>query len=359
MNKIIIYILILLLVSNCNKKEIKNGAFYYWKTDYHFDKQDKQFADEFGVNKFYLRYFDVDWSATRKEAIPVASITYEWNEIMPEDFVPCIFITNTVMLKSSIIQLDTLVVRMKKKVTSITDGIFQTREYAVEGEPDSIKNKLKKEWPEIQIDCDWTPTSKENYFYFLKKFKEAFPDKKISATLRLWQFKYQEKAGIPPVDKVMLMCYSLGNPKEYNIENSLATYKDIALYIKNQKYILPVDIALPIFNWGVMFRNKKFKGIIGDIDAASIASGTVRYSHIDANRYSFKYDSVVGNTYIRFGDELRLESLDPDDMEDLIKLIRKSEFYNDKCTIAFFSWDTTYIQNYGKETIKDYYRLFN
>ena len=359
MYKNIPILIILLLAVSCTQKEIKNAAFYYWKTEYHFDKQDQQLADELGVSKFYIRYFDVDWSATRKEAIPVAPISIPWDDKIPEHFVPCVFITNTVMLKSSQNQLDSLAIRMKKKIEALTLEIFQIREYAYEDQPDSIKSKLKNEWPEIQIDCDWTPTSKANYFYFLKKFKEVFPDKKISATLRLWQFKYQDKAGIPPVDKVMLMCYSIGNPKEYNIENSLATYKDIAAYIKDQKYILPVDIALPVFNWGVLFRNKKFKGIIGDVDAGSIASDTERYTHIDANRYSFKYDTVAGNTYIRYGDELRLESLDPDDMDDLIKLIRKSEFYNDKSTIVFFSWDTSYIQHYGKETIKNYYRRFN
>jgi len=359
MYKKIPILLIFFLAAACTQKDIKNGAFYYWKTEYHFDKQEQQLAQELGVNKFYIRYFDVDWSATRKEAIPIAPISIPWDEKFPEHFVPCVFITNNVMLKSSPIQLDTLAARIKKKMEATTEQIFQMRKYAFEGAPDSIKSKIKNDWPEIQIDCDWTPSSKDNYFHFLKKIKEAFPDKKISVTLRLWQFKYQEKAGIPPVDKVMLMCYSLGNPKEYNIENSLATYKDIAAYIKDQKYSLPVDIALPVFNWGVLFRNKKFKGIIGDVNAGSIASDTERYAHIDANRYSFKYDTVAGNTYIRYGDELRLESLAPDDMDDIISLIRKSEFYDDKSTIAFFSWDTSSIQHYGKENIKNYYRRFN
>jgi len=337
----------------------ENTAFYYWKTEYKFNEKDRQLSGEMGVKKFYIRYFDVDWSATRKEAIPVGSFHFQYNELMPLDFVPCVFITNTVMLKSSNAQLDSLAIRMKRKISAITDDIFQTRKYEYESKPDSIKNKIKDEWPEIQIDCDWTPSSKANYFYFLKKFKEAYTDKKISVTLRLWQFKYQDKAGIPPVDKVMLMCYSLGNPKEYNIENSIATFGDIEKYIKNQKYAVPVDIALPIFNWGVMFRNKKFKGIIGDLNAEAIISDSVHYNHIEANRYSFKNDTVIGNSYIRFGDELRLESLDPSDLKELIKLIRNSEFYNEKSTIAFFSWDTTYINQYGKENIKNYYRRFN
>ncbi|NJO92849.1 MAG: hypothetical protein HC831_30680 [Chloroflexia bacterium] len=208
---------------------------------------------------------------------------------------------------------------------------------------------------EIQIDCDWTPKSKENYFYFLNELKTINQEKEISVTLRLWQLKYQDKAGIPPVEKVMLMCYSTGNPQEYNIDNSLASFEAIKPYVENQSYDLHVDIALPVYSWSVLFRNKKFKGIIRDLDPEIVKQDTFLFQRLKENLYLFKTDTVIENTYIRYGDEIRLESFSQTDMDKLIKLLKKEKLHNSGSTISLFSWDTTYIKNYGYENIESYY----
>lgn len=353
------YLLIIgvLFIQQCKQNNPpESKAFYYWKTFYNVDNQESQLMNHLGVDKFYIRFFDVDWSVMRDMAIPLGELQVDYEKNLAKNYVPCIFITNTVMLKSSKNQLDTLANRIRKKTYEIAK--YLNYEYIEE-------NGVQKEftgdeyWNELQIDCDWTVTSKENYFYFLKKIKEAFPLKKLSITLRLWQLKYQQKAGIPPADRAMLMCYSTGDPREYQINNSLATYDEISKYIKGQSYVLPIDIALPIYHWAVLFRNKKFKGILRDLDPETIQSDTIHYAHIQNNRYFFKSDTVLANTYIRYGDEIRLESLPEEDMKKLIKLLKKEKFYTTESTVSFFSWDTTYINNYGKENIENYYNCFN
>ena len=74
-----------------------------------------------------------------------------------------------------------------------------------------INSKNKISCQEIQIDCDWTKSTKDKYFYLLKKIKEL-SKKEISCTLRLYPYKYPEIMGVPPVDKAMLMCYNLIKP---------------------------------------------------------------------------------------------------------------------------------------------------
>jgi len=358
MHKYLIFILFIVF-ANCNPTEgTKNRAFYYWKTTYSFSDDEKELSNELGVSKLYIRFFDVDWSAMRQEAVPLGILNSEYDERFMDEYVPCVFITNMVMIKSSKNQLDTLANRIYGKVKDMAESFVSQQKWSVDSISLYKSGKLIDNWKEIQIDCDWSENSKDNYFYFLKSVKELFKDKQISVTLRLWQLKYQEKAGIPPVDKVMLMCYSTGNPREYNIQNSIATFDVLKTYIKGRRYELPVDFALPIYNWAVLFHNQKFKGIIGDFDTQIAENDTVLYKHIKNNCYIYKSDTVIGNKYIRFGDEVRLESLKPEGMDELVKLLSNSDLYSSKSTISFFSWDTTYIQNYGKENIKNYYNRF-
>ncbi|MFN8256065.1 MAG: hypothetical protein U0W24_10280 [Bacteroidales bacterium] len=353
------WFLFVLIFFSCQQKNTNRNAFYYWKTKYTFGNNDQNLADSLNVKKFYLRFFDVDWSETRQIPIPVSEFHYNWQQKMPDHFVPCVFITNTVVLKCSLQQLDTLANKMKLKIDAISHDIFEQKKWEVWDQPDSVKNKIKNEWPEIQFDCDWTPDSKSRYFYLVKKMKQLFPDKVIAVTLRLWQLKNKEMSGIPPADKVMLMCYSIGNPKEYSIENSIASVSEIEKYIHNQDYSLPVDIALPVYSWGVIFRNKKFRTIATGLDIEELENDPQKFIKKGENTYQFLTDTVIGNQYIRFGDELRYENLEPADLENLIKILKKTPFYSKNSTIAFFSWDTTYINHYGKENLKKYYNLFN
>ncbi|MFN6378368.1 MAG: hypothetical protein ACK4WD_03785, partial [Flavobacteriales bacterium] len=115
---------------------------------------------------------------------------------------------------------------------------------------------------EYQMDCDWTQSTKENYFYFLKKLK-SISGKKISVTLRLYPFKYPEKMGIPPADAAMLMCYNLLIPLENPEKNSILDLNELDLYLDDSKvYPLPLDIALPIYSWAQVYHNETFSDVL-------------------------------------------------------------------------------------------------
>jgi len=118
---------------------------------------------------------------------------------------------------------------------------------------------------ELQIDCDWTATTRDNYFYLLNQLKlnPQLNHKTLSATLRLHQLKNQVGSGIPPVDRVMLMCYNMGNLRKYGSQNSILELSELKKYLGNNisAYPLPADIGLPLFKWAVAFRNKEYAGI--------------------------------------------------------------------------------------------------
>ena len=78
----------------------------------------------------------------------------------------------------------------------------------------------------------------------------------LSATIRLHQVKYYKQAGIPPVDRGMLMFYNMGKLNALTAENSIYNSNDAAGYIETvDDYPLKLDLALPAFSWAVHFRN--------------------------------------------------------------------------------------------------------
>lgn len=362
-------------------------SFYYWKTTYSFDKKDMAYADSLDLHHVYIKCFDVDWSANLSKPIPLGIINSSAYMDMPfETATPCVFITNKVMENSSNEELDILAEKISEKMNNVFIDFAKSYAYTVTGpwhdsvyakgntisekfreevlnKIDSAGNAMERDWllrsNEIQIDCDWTAKTREKFFYFLKKIKSHFPEKTISCTLRLWQFNNSKKAGIPPVDRCMLMCYSVGSPKKYNSKNSISNADDLKTYLHRSKYPLPLDIALPVYSWGVLYHNGEFKGLLRNVDTDAINKDTLNLKLKSKNLYGFINDTIIENTYVRFGDELKIEKVDAEELQKIIDLIDSRIYLANDARIAFFSWDTTYIKQYGIKNFEKYYSSFN
>ncbi len=345
------FIVVICLFFGCsNDKSGNEKAFYYWKTSYRFSEKDRTMMQKMSVDKFYLRFFDVKIDRISGKAIPVGKLRIRKGEIYHKNYVPCVFIDNNVIKKLSEDKLTTLARNIVIEVKSIAKKI------ALEiDKNDTISTNYYRE---LQIDCDWSAKSKEKYFFFIKTLKKIVDNTNISVTLRLWQLKNKKLAGIPPADRAMLMCYSTGNPRNYFIDNSLANYEEIEKYVKGQTYPLQLDVALPIYSWAILFRNRDFKKIVRNFNFKDADSDTALFKHLRKNRYFIKKDTVLFDYFLRYGDELRLESFDKTEMQKLIKLLKREKLKLDNSVVSFFSWDSIYIKNHGYEEINKYYSDF-
>ncbi|PWB20709.1 hypothetical protein [Flavobacterium sp. HTF] len=377
--KNIIFILLFVVLSgaSCEKEHEVVRSFCFWKTDLNFEKEDDSLIKDLNVKHLYVRFFDVDWNPYAKEPLPVATINdIRLNESNPE-ITPSIFITNDVVLHSNKIQLDSLAARIAQRIQIIGTRMNETKADKIANEIvypkdyyknknfkrlnyDSIKAielaKLKVDFKEILIDCDWTEKSKENYFYLLKQIKKNSPAVSIAATIRLWQYKYAEKAGIPPVDKGLLMCYNLNKPDDLQTKNSIGTSEELAQYITHDKYSLKLDIALPLYSWAVVFRGNQFKGILSDYD--QLRNDSVKLKKASDTKYILQDDILVGQTYLRNGDEIRIEKISEDELGKMISIVTSKIKIDNQTKITFFSFDKKYINDYGTQNISEYYARF-
>lgn len=355
----------------CKGQVIKSAgpSFYYWKTTLKFDTADATLAEAFQNQHFYLRYFDVDWSAGYASAVPTGVL--EINDVKGWDkkqVTPTVYITNRTFTQIKSEDIPLLASKISRKIIQINQdlgsAIFDYSFY------DRLPEKMeweerhdmielaKKEWAkkisEIQIDCDWTLSTKDKYFQFLEALQEKAPDFNISCTLRLHQYRDRKTMGIPPVKKVMLMCYNTGDPKKMNESNAILDATVVKQYLKGKKYPLEIELALPQFNWGAWYRGGVFQGLLRDLSPS--APGLESYLQKEqGNQYRVSQDTVIRQDFLREGDLIRMDGSTAPQMQETLKVIRerlRGRIYN----VAFFDWEYEKMKE-NEEPLKAYFEV--
>jgi len=276
-----------------------NTSFYYWKTVYKNRPAESAYLKHFHVQKLYVRIMDVGFS-DEGEIIPISPITFA--DKLPDSvqIVPVVFIVNDVLKQVS-----------RPQLNALADHIVN---YANAKVQQAGKDDY---YHELQIDCDWTASTRENYFYLLRRIKQSMASRNdmLSVTLRLYQLKKQSNCGVPLADRAMLMCYNMGNLRKHGDQNSILDINELKKYLGDNisRYPMPVDIGLPLFKWAVAFRNKQYIGISKRIKFAQLN---------DKNQFIF-----IGNLLYRAktdlpeygllkGDEVRWEEVPVTDLQN-------------------------------------------
>ena len=140
--------------------------------------------------------------------------------------------------------------------------------------------------------------------------------KKLSATVRLHQIKYFEKTKIPNVDKGVLMYYNMGKIASDTI-NSIYDRNIANKYIGSLKnYPLSINIALPIFSWGIHIRDGKVIELINKLDINNLNNKS--YFKVDGkNRFQVIQDNYTSGTFYKAMDIVKLEIISPNELIEM------------------------------------------
>lgn len=309
-------------------------SFYYWKTIFKFSKTEKETLDQNKVTKLYLRYFDIGLHPESKIPIPISPIRFEEN---PKEYqiVPVVFIQNKVMLQK---HLD--VNNLAKKTF---DFIAQ------------INSKNKISCQEIQIDCDWSLESKDNYLKFIAVFKKL-STKKLSATIRLHQVKYFKKTKIPNVDSGVLMYYNMGSIASDSL-NSIYDQKVAARYLKSLKrYPLHLDFAFPIYSWAIHIRNNKVIGLRSKINSAELEKDQ-NFEKTSPIFFRVKQSNYKNGVFYEENDLLKIEEIKAKDLKEMAEDLEENLVEKPK-EIIFYDLDEFNLNNYEKNTFKQIISCF-
>lgn len=322
------FLVLLFIACSCQSvdKEVDLSV-YYWKTQYELTPKEVAFLDENQVNKLYVRYCDV--GLKNDQPIPIAPIEWKIKPLNTHEIVPVIYIKNEVFLKPHL---------------DIEDLVRKLELYIHQ-----INTKAGIQAKHIQFDCDWSLQSKEQFFEFLKQFKQQ-TNTYLSATIRLHQIKYFEKTGIPPVDHGVLMYYNMGTIAATQ-QNSIYDRSVAQKYVRSlTNYPMHLDIALPVFSWGVHTRNGKIVNVIGGLRTNDFDTiPTIKKS--DYTNYVVEEDYLYKGRLLLKDDVIKIEEVSSKALEQATKDLSKS--LNQKPNeIIIYDLDSKNLESYEKEIFK-------
>lgn len=268
---ILVFALIVFSYNKTQKKDIQI-SFYSWENSF----------EEQNINeKLYIKVLDINFS-TKLELLKTNL------KETPKNFIPVIYITNETMKNVD--------------YSLVSKAILET-----------LKNY---KFDEIQIDCDWSLSTRSNYFNLLEDLKEKL-NKTISATIRLHQIKYYTKTGIPPVDYGVLMYYNMSNIGDFNTKNSILDNEIAKKYHYNfDTYPLKLKLALPLYSQAIQFREEKAISLFEGVEEKDFNND---FEKLENNRYKVLNSHYFKGRYIYKDDIFRLENSNEQDIKIALK----------------------------------------
>ena len=313
-------------------------AFYYWKSVFKLTSFEKAKVDSLQIKTLYLKFFDVEWNNITNKANPVAQITISDTGYLKRfNIVPVVFITNECLLKIDSASAISTAGKIYKLINDI-----------------AVLNNLKN-INEIQLDCDWSVSTRQKYFSLLTRIKQLADNILVSATIRLHQVKYLKKSGVPPVQKGLLMCYNMGNLKNPSTINSIIETRELKKYVGNlTEYPISLDVALPLFEWKVLFRDGKFKGLIQNLPVSLLRSSSIVHK---SNLYKFPGDTILAGYSFKKNDQLRLERSEYNTIISSVNEIRNKMLLHD-LRVSLFHLDSITLSKYTINEMENMYNGF-
>lgn len=295
-----------LFIQACTKVAPER-AFYFWKTTLSATPEAVSYLDQAGVGHVYIKILDIGIDPARRTIQPYALLEVEDTALLKSrHWSACVFITNEVFEGIAEKELDWLADR-----TAFALGAYTS--------------KLPTPALEWQIDCDWTPSTKAAYFRYLTLLKPKMPSgTALSATIRLHQFKFPQQTGIPPVDRGMLMAYNTGQIERFDARNSIYHPEDADKYWTGslKPYPLPIDLALPVFSWTLLYREDALHKIIHGVPEREL-SDVERFLLLDSvpdlRRFLVLRETFLEGHYLRPGDGVKTEAIHPELLQEIVR----------------------------------------
>lgn len=322
MRLFIICSLLLFFVACTPKRET---SFYYWKTNFYLDSTSNMYLEQLGVKKLYVRFFDIDLQKDKPSPVAHLSVTAK---DMEHAITPVIFITNRTFKNLSNPDIDLLA-------------------HQVINEIEFMYPKLSsKKMNEIQFDCDWTASTRNNYFYFLTQCKKLKPKIRFSATIRMHQIKDIQTTGVPPIEEGVLMYYATSSPLEFNNQNSILENSVADNYLKNlHKYPLKLNLALPIYSWAILDNGYNEKKLLNGIRTENMTDTTL-FLPLGNNFYLVKKDAYWMNIYLYKNYKIKVEEITPEQLLTASRHFSK-KYKNKELNTVFFQLDSSNLVHYS------------
>ena len=298
--------LLLVLLGACSYKDTPpEQALYCWKTQVQFSAEEADFVKNNRIERLYIRYCDV---GLRDNApVPIAPVDIDTLSLQGKTVIPVVYLKNEIFTP---------------ELTESNPTYISTLAHKLGDYIEQINRYYRLRVSEVQFDCDWSLSTKQAYFSMLEAFKKEFPYQ-LSATIRLHQVKYREETGVPPVDYGVLMYYNMGRISATGA-NSIYDRSTALRYLgKLREYPLPLDIALPMFAWGVHSADGQVLNLVGGLTHAQ-AQAISTLVPIDASDiYKVAEQTYYKGRVWQAGDLIKIEEVSDAQRKEMLADLRE------------------------------------
>lgn len=238
---VVCFLLSMGLTLSCSKPKpmpTTMRSVYYWSTTLNMDSVKTAFMRNYDISRMYIRYFDVVADQSGR-AVPNATLKFATDVPQGIDIVPTVFVMPE-CLRQDRSRLASLIVKRVVQMNE-TNDVYNVKE--------------------IQIDCDWTQSTRQLYAEFMQAMMRECHSRhlKLSSPIRLHQLAQTP----PPADRGVLMMYNTGDATDIRCHKPILDMHDAAPYLPRlNDYKLKLSTAYPIFTWRILFRGGRFVGFI-------------------------------------------------------------------------------------------------
>ena len=298
--------LLLVLLGACSYEDTPpEQALYCWKTQVQFSAEEADFVKNNRIERLYIRYCDV---GLRDNApVPIAPVDIDTLSVQGKTVIPVVYLKNEIF---------------NSELTESNPTYISTLAHKLGDYIEQINRYYRLRVSEVQFDCDWSLSTKQAYFSMLEAFKKEYPYQ-LSATIRLHQVKYREETGVPPVDYGVLMYYNMGRITATGA-NSIYDRSTALRYLgKLRAYPLPLDIALPMFAWGVHSADGQVLNLVGGLTHAE-AQAISTLVRIDASDiYKVAEQTYYKGRVWQAGDLIKIEEVSDAQRKEMLADLRE------------------------------------
>lgn len=283
--------LLLALLAGCGEEHIPaQASFYFWRTRLELSAPERKALSDLEAKRLRVRLFDVVKDARgihplgKLRAAPGASLPVA--EVLP-----------VVFLREAVFRGAPDATGLAGRILAERDEICQEGNLPCKG---------------LELDCDWTPGSREGFFALCRTLGDSLHARKerLHSTLRLHQYRNPAQTGVPPVDRLTLMAYNLGPTTATPQRQSILDLKELARWLETKSiYPKPLDIALPLYGWALVVRDGRPVDLLQQAGAAELDTLPWLETEPDGLRKA-RQGFFLHGRWIRKDDRLKLESPD-------------------------------------------------
>lgn len=336
-SRLLVFVFLIVVLAGCRRSSER--SFYYWKTSFHLSAAEEKYLADLNIRRLYIRLFDIDWDETHNAVTPLGKINFADKPKL--EVVPVVYIVNKTLQKTSPDEVKNLA----SKLLGLVNSLMST-------------NQLS--FKELQIDCDWTETTRDKYFHLLSFLRGELSKNQqiISATIRLHQVKYAAITGIPPVQRGMLMYYNMGRIDAASTLNSIFNRNDASKYVSYvSKYPLPLDVALPVFSWGIHIRGDKVIDLLNNMSRSDFENNA-NFRPTDSTQLTVDSSFFFRGFYFMKNDRIKLEEVSP------ALCLQAAHQLGEKLphtpgTVALFHLDSLIIARYEEKKLEEIFDSFH